>query len=230
MRRFVFASVIVLVFFAASMASAYTVQLAYTGVTDGAAVTLAGKLNGGYLAGNYNATIAGYDDSFSGFCVDWATANSLNSPSDYNLVGIADDSRYEAAAWVMENYNTQAYGYSAVAAQIAIWELVWDWDTRSSPSLTTGNLIYSGDTYYSTASALITAALTGMSTFDQSKYMIALSPDTGDSLGNGYQDFIFQRNDVPGNMVSAPVPIPPAAYLFSAGLIGLIGVRRRFQK
>lgn len=29
---------------------------------------------------------------------------------------------------------------------------------------------------------------------------------------------------------STPVPLPPAAYLLGAGLIGLIGVRRRFQK
>jgi hypothetical protein len=230
MRKFVFASIIVLLFFAASMASAYTVQLAYTGVSNGAAVTLAGKLTGnGYLAGNYTANITNNMTnygSFTGFCVDWAAANSPNVYSPYNLVGIAEDSRYEAAAWVMANYSTPTYGYSAAAAQIAIWELVWDWNNTN---LAAGNLIYSG-IYSADATELITDALAGRNSFDQSNYMIALSPATDDSLGYPYQDFIFRRTVPIGGMVSAPVPIPPAAYLFSAGLIGLIGVRRRFQK
>jgi hypothetical protein len=225
MRKFVFAAVIVLVFFAASMASASIVSLAYTGVPNGAAVPLTGQLNGSYLAGNYTATINGYG-SFSGFCVDWAAANSSNSFSDYNLVGIADGSRYEAAAWVMANYNTLTYGYSAAAAQIAIWELVWDWNNTN---LTTGNLIYSSGTYYAAANALITAALTGVNTFSPSGYMIALSPATGDSLGGRYQDFIFERTVPIGGMVSAPVPIPPTVYLLGVGFFGFVGLRKRFR-
>jgi hypothetical protein len=230
MKRIVFLAVILSVVFTASMASANTVNLNYLSVTNQAAVSLSGDWLSSppqVYAGNYTVNIWSSDNStnygnFTGFCVDPATAPS--SYSLYDLRGIAEGSRYEAAAWVFANYLT--LGYTAPAAQIAIWELVWDWGNLS---LQSGHMAYtSGGSYSAAAQALVDWAMSGIGTnFDQSIYMIAHSPTSGESLNFPAQDYILPRG---ATTVGPPVPVPSTVYLLGAGLLGLVGIRRRFKR
>jgi hypothetical protein len=58
-------------------------------------------------------------------------------------------------------------------------------------------------------------------------------------FATGYQGGMVKSDDLravntlavhAGNISAAPVPIPPAVWLLGSGLLGLIGIRRRFKK
>ena len=216
LKRLVFVALIVSVVFAASMASAYLVQLNYVKVDPAKVVTIGGTYySGGVYAGNYVVDIAGMGRLY-GYCVD--PSNAPGSTKTYDLRPIPEStegsgSGYEAAAWVLAQRYT---GNHATAAQIAVWELVWDWE---SENLANGNFTYSGSSYTAEVQNIINAALAvNYSTFDHSGYRLAVSPPTDTFFRVNYQDYIV------------PIPIPAAAWLLGSGLIGLVIIRRRRKK
>jgi len=217
LKRVVLMSEILSVVLVASMAGAYTVDLKYLGVQPQTGVNIyAGDFgNTGVYAGNLQ--IQFYDGSgptFLGFCVE--PRYPSNGFATYNLSPIDPTSRYAAAAWVLDQYH--AGEAVSTAAQIAVWELVWDtslnWDDGTFKLLgTTENydaLKLQATTIYNAAlGATITGSLL-------SKYMLA----SDGVFGAGYQDFVVQT----------PAPIPAAVWLLGSGLIGLAVIRRRMKK
>ena len=220
LQRFVYIAVILSLVFTASMASADTVWLTETGVANAVTVSIhAGTLgNLSALAGNYLLAIQNPLGStsmqFSGFCVDPAFAPTSFQP--YELVPIAEESRYEAAAWVLSQGNA----FNAAAAQVAVWELTWD----TPFNLHDGIFQLNGGVNEADVTAIYYAALAGMgASFDQSAFVLARNP-IGDPtiLGAGEQDYIIK---------SPAVPIPPTALLLGSGLLGLVGLGwRRSRK
>lgn len=73
---------------------------------------------------------------------------------------------------------------------------------------------------------------------DNPYYSIGLEKGTGDANG-AYNVFVFNLTDSSGKLIQdqlawssdgGGVPIPPTAYLLGAGLLGLVGLRRKFKK
>lgn len=226
MKKFIVMIALAAVVFLPMMAQADYVTLRELSVNPYANVTIyAGALgNVSTQAGYYNVQVD-YDNSlpydgptFASFCVD--PAYSSTSWTTYDLRVIPEGSRYEAAAWVVAQNWT---GNNIPAAQIAVWELVWDWG-EAAPDFANGNFRYTAakNTNYATyaplATAIFNSAKTNMGAgFDQSAYSLAVSPPTGTFFGVSYQDYI----------VPNPVPIPGAVWLLGSGLLGLVAVRRR---
>lgn len=225
MKKLAITLAVLLVMSVASVASAdYNVYLRETGVSpanqisiDGTLYTGSGVLAGNYLfdiGNNYPQYLPTSWTSYSGFCVD--PGNSNAGWSEYNVTGITD--RYQAAAYVLANY-------SGTAAQIAVWELVWDWTsgTNWGADLTSGGFALSGDTanpWYAAANTILNDALLKAAGFDSSAFLLAVSPAAGGTFGVDYQDYIFR----------AQTPIPAAVWLLGSALLGLVGIRRRMSR
>lgn len=198
--------------------SALADTLTLTGVAPGEVqnVTITGFGSVGVLAGMYNFSITGgsFDGSYKGFCVDPAYAPTV--PASYAVIAVTDGSRYEAAAYLLGTYYNQTSSDNAMAAkvQLAIWELVFDFN---SYSLTSGNFKYTGS-YQSDVGSLVAEASTAANNGDYSAgYYLAVSPPTG-YYNQNPQDYIFKT------------PEAGSLMLLGTGLIALFGLRRKFRK
>jgi len=85
-----------------------------------------------------------------------------------------------------------------------------------------------GSTYFSGWQTPLSTGTIVSSTFN-------FSGLSGGGLYIGSEDFIISwtvncANDVVYEKISNHVPIPPTMLLLGSGLIGLIGIRRRFKK
>jgi hypothetical protein len=220
MKRIVFMMVILTVLSVTSMAGATPVQLKEVGVVPGTPVNIhagaIGDINGAQ-AGNYQIQFTNSNGpTVSGFCVDPRYA--LSGFNSYDLLPIVAGTSYAAAAWVLD----QKYqGYQATVAQIAVWELVWDWRTLNWDdgifrllNTTTNYATLETDAEGIYKAALYAFDHDGISADLLSKYRVA----SNGGFGAGGQDYIV------------PVPVPPSAILLCSGLLGLAGIRRNFKK
>jgi hypothetical protein len=112
-------------------------------------------------------------------------------------------------AWLLGHYGNGGQGENAYALQAAIWHLV-DPAMTIDPSLSTANEVYLYN-YYLTS--------LGSNTGNISDFLWISPLKTG-------SDTIYQGLVGP----ASSTPIPAAGWLLASGLVGLIGVRRKFTK
>jgi len=213
----------------ASMASAdVIVELREVGVDPSTAVTIGGYYTGGVYAGRYKLEVKvppDYNEAnpVSGYCIDPTLSTSIFT--DYKLVGIPDGSGYEAAAYLLSQLY---FGDQATDAQVAVWELTWDYEKGNPFSLTEGNLQVTGgltDDQKAEVKAMYDEALAAIALgWDQTNYVLALNP-TDEALGQweAAQDYVI-GSPVPYNTV---VPLPGALVLLGAGLVRLAAYSRK---
>lgn len=132
------------------------------------------------------------------------------------IVKTTTGSAYQAIAWILNQQSSQAW--DAAAAQVAVWELAWDYSVGSSFSLTSANFSLSSpdpnSAFGGEVKTIYNAALTGMldPNFDPSKYVLAEN--------SSYQGYVIPN----------PVLVPATVLLLGSGLVGLVARRRRKEK
>jgi len=117
-------------------------------------------------------------------------------------------------AWLLSNYGTAGQGAQAYALQAAIWHVIFE-GTGTTIAIDPGNSTAQEVNLYNSYLAALGSNTGNVSQFDW------ITPGTLDSNGQLVQ---YQ------GLVGAPsVPLPVPIFLLGSGLIGLVGVRRRFK-
>jgi hypothetical protein len=179
---------------------------------------------GGYYTGAIGANLD--KDTITGgiTCLDYNARTSVPnpgydvymgalSPADLSRAKFRSDStalfKYQEAAWLLGQMAANPLQIGPIS--FAIWRIF----ESSASSGSTGNL--ERENYWMTQAALINPA-----DYDFSSVRIYTATNT---LNQEFMSgMAIERT---GGSV---VPIPPAAWLLGSGLIGLVAIRRRFQK
>jgi hypothetical protein len=148
------------------------------------------------------------------YCVDIATV--IYVPGSYNNTSVTTNGMVYGSqvnnagqiAWLLSNYGTAGQGDAAYALQAAIWHLE-DPSLTIDPSRSTSSQV---DLYNHYLASL------GNNTGNVSNFLW-LSPGITGS-GTKYQALVG----------ATPTPIPAAVWLLGSGLVGLVGLRRKFTK
>jgi len=176
--------------------------------------TIYGKKANYYL--DYDVSING-SKNMEAFCVEGADASKLTQ--QYTFLSIDKSLKdfglnpaiYGTAAWIAEKYYNQSEDWKA-AAQVAIWEVVFDDLTRN---LDVGNLI--ADTYKQEAQSILDTLPTTLPDFSNN-WVLAVNPTVGSDGTVGqkeYQNYLVR------------VPEPATMLLLGFGLLGIVFFRRQ---
>ncbi len=172
-----------------------------TPLTDGG-----GSVEPSYLNGNLLGFL---------YCVDPWTVVYPNTNYNNTVVttnGVINGAAVNNAgqiAWLLTQYGAGGQGDQAYALQAAIWHVV-DPNLTIDPTRSSANQVNLYNTYLATL---------GTNTGDVGAFLWISPAISGSSTK--YQGLV-----APGN----PVPIPAALWLLASGLIGVIGIRRKFAK
>ncbi len=214
-----------LVFLMAGAAQAAYLQLEnWTTVTDYTEVTIHDPAMGptvtqGSVAGRFIVDFGPSKTDYTryqAFCVDPATVGWTTWYDNYTMIAVPDQDPYKQAAYIYDRFGS----LNASAAQIAIWEIVFEKKSGG----TVGNLT-SADKFYGTnfndadltdaAYYIAQAELYGAS-FNASGYRLLVSSVSGGAYyGDPWQDWIVR------------VPEPGVLTLLGLGLVALGITRRR---
>jgi hypothetical protein len=172
---------------------------------------------------NYSVSLngGGYQQAF---CVENQTGPGVQNPLPiYTLISVdaglgaflagGDPARYLAAAWVANFWSTG--GASKAAAQIAIWELIYDY---GNINLSTGNFESGTGNAYTSAAAAILALVPYGNLPSSSSWALAVNPEV--AAGG-------QISEAPWQNYLVRVPEPLTLILFGFGLISLACFRRK---
>lgn len=191
-------------------------DLTSVGIHDpsGSVSTTAGRftVDFGPSAGNYSV--------YQAFCVDYANVGWNTPYNSYFMIDVPNALAYKRAAYIFENFGF----INPSAAQLAIWEVVFEGLSGSGPAATAAALTSQGVFYVpglsgaelTDAIAYVQAAIDNAGGFDTSGYKLLVSPTaTGTYYGANEQDWLVK--------VSEPITM----ILFGLGLLGVAGLRRK---
>ncbi|MFH7319414.1 PEP-CTERM sorting domain-containing protein [Desulfurivibrio sp. D14AmB] len=181
-------------------------------------VTFPGPVTGTYYL-DYDAELTwdGTTHSLEIFCVENVPGTTANVPYQlYTLDSLGDigldSEKYLTAAWIAEQYYDQPdnQDYWKAMAQIAIWEVIFDFGSASGLDVTTGS--FRSHTYTQAPQAILAGLPASIPS--SSLWLLAVNPD--------FQNYLVRN--------PAPVPEPASMLLFATGLAGLAGFRRRQRR
>jgi hypothetical protein len=159
-------------------------------------------------------------NSSEAFCVE--DIGMITGSSLYTLISLdmlTDSAKYEFAAKIAETY----YATKKDAAQIAVWETIFDYGTSTFPDLTKGTFRASG-IFNADAESMLIASLN-----NTNAWMLAISPADGYTItSDGKVDV---KIGLRGQNYLVHVPEPTQMLLLGTALIGLAGIgRKKFFK
>lgn len=186
---------------------------------------------------DYNVTISGAsivsNGIYDAFCVEnaWSEGENnlytlLSIDSDLESFGLSVDDFYRVSV-IAEKY----YKQNKEAAQIAIWEIMFDDNSNLDDGYFQYNTGVLPDTINAAISYLTEAAALDYNSNFTSNWVLAVNPtisEDGDVVLASSQNYIFRAYDEP---TGPPVPEPSVLLLLGTGLLSVAASgRKRFMK
>lgn len=228
-------------------AGAYSLDSVYFNQNDqgkNVRVTTSGHTYTGGYAGAFTVSVidendaalldeTGNTDWFTAFCIEPDQDAKIGSHVNYDVDLVAPSLVQGGleAAWLMEyssQYTSAEYeNYRIGALQLAIWEVIKDYNADYDFDLTGGDFFWTDISDEKSWFKAETGELAGMYLDNLRNYFDPAGLDGlyAASLNDNHQDFMI---NVPG-IGAAPVPEPASMVLFAFGLIGMAGLGRKFR-